>query len=594
MDMTAAMPRALEDLTARPLDGTVVRALGDSLVIRVAAARLRALGCVVETAGAAPPDAQAGWLGVVHAPFAAGGRALPECRIGWSGPVGVPMQGERDVQAACGIMHVHGRATGAPRVLPVDFASVCAGVLAVQAIAAGMLAVLRGGPPVRAATSVAQATALALTQYVAVAASDPGTGQCPPDPAERTPPEAAERTPPGIAERTPPFRSADGVRFEIETFAAENWLAFWTALGAGRPEIVAGWRPFQQRFATATCTLPPALRAAAAARHYPAVRAAALAAGVSIVEVNEDAACPLPAPASPWRARAIAPAGTDPAATVPGNGRTRRPAGGHAPLDCAPLGGVRVAEATNRIQGPLAGHLLGRLGAEIVRLEPPGGDPMRGVPPLAGDCSARFLALNRGKDAIEADLKTRAGRETALGLVASSDVFLQNWPPGRASQFGLDADDLATVRPGLVYAHAGGWAEVHPEPQPMGTDYLVQAYTGVAALLAEHGRPPAPTLMTVIDVLGALISAEGAVAGLLARARTGTGVRVETGLADAARLLRDAHADQQVTETAPTAPVVSDLAAMAADPAYEALFETHGQAAYSRSPWTFTPQPSHP
>ncbi|TDD79081.1 CoA transferase [Actinomadura darangshiensis] len=549
-------------LTAHPLDGTVVRALGDSLAVRVAAARLRALGCVVETGDAAPPDAPAGWLGVVQASFVPGDRGLPECRICWSGPVRVPMAGERDVQAACGIMHVHGRATGAPRVLRVDFASVCAGVLAAQAIVAGLLAVVRGGTAVRAATSVAQAAALALTQYVAVATSDPAGCA------------------PGTGERTPPFRSADGVRFEIETFAAENWLAFWTALGAGRPAIVAGWPPFQQRFATAVCVLPPALADAAAGHAYPAVRAAAHAAGVSIVEVSEDPARPLPPLASPWRLRPTTSA-------VRADGRAHRPVMGHAPL-----GGLCVVEATNRVQGPLAGHLLGRLGAEIVRLEPPGGDPMRGVPPMAGGCSARFLALNRGKGAVEADLKTRAGRETALRVLASSDVFLQNWPPGRAGRFALDAGDLAAVRPGLVYAHAGGWAEAHPAPQPMGTDYLVQAYTGIAALLAEDGRPPAPTLLTITDVLGALISAEGTVAGLLARARTGTGVRVETGLADAARLLRDAHADHAIAETAPTAPVVSDLAAMAADPAYEALFESDGEAAYSRSPWTFAPRHS--
>ncbi|TDC58678.1 CoA transferase, partial [Actinomadura sp. KC345] len=290
MDVTAS--RTSEDLTVRPLDGTVVRALGDSLVVRVAAARLRALGCVIE-AGAAPPppDAPAGWLGVVRAPFLSGDRlsgdrALPECGIGWSGPVGVPMVNERDVQAACGIMHVHGRATGAPRALRVDFASVCAGVLAAQAIAAGMLAVLRGGAPVRAATSVAQAAALALTQYVAVATSDPGGPV------------------PGTAGRTPPFRSADGAVFEIETFAAENWLAFWTALGVGRPAITAGWPSFQQRFATATCALPPELRAAAAAHRYPAVRAAAHAAAVSIVAVHEGAARPMPALPSPWRLRA--------------------------------------------------------------------------------------------------------------------------------------------------------------------------------------------------------------------------------------------------------------------------------------------------
>jgi crotonobetainyl-CoA:carnitine CoA-transferase CaiB-like acyl-CoA transferase len=91
--------------------------------------------------------------------------------------------------------------------------------------------------------------------------------------------------------------------------------------------------------------------------------------------------------------------------------------------------------------------------------------------------------------------------------------------------------------------------------------------------------------MTVTDVLGALIGAEGVVAGLLARARTGTGVGVETALVDAARLLRDTGGP---SGPARRAPVVTDLAAMAADPAYAALFESNGAAAYSRAPWTFT------
>lgn len=568
MDVRAAACR-VEAPASRPLDGTVVRASGDSVAVRVAASRLRALGCAIETGGAPlPPDAPAGLLRVERAPWISGGHALPECRIGWSGPVAVPMAGERDVQAACGIMHVHGRATGGPRALRVDYASVCAGVLAAQAVTAGMLALLRGGTAVRAATSVAQAAALALTQYVAVATTDPGSGSSRPEPG---------------AERTPPFRSAGGVRFEIETFRAESWLRFWTGLGAERSAIAAGWPPFQQRFATATCTLPPGLQAVAAAWDYPAVRRAAQAAGVGIVAVS-DAGTPLPpAPASPWRLRPLPTAQAPEEAPAP-DGRPRTGDG--------PLAGIRVVESANRVQGPLSGHVLGLLGADVVRLEPPGGDPMRGVPPMAGEVSARFLALNRGKGAVEADLKSRAGRETALRLAASSDVFLQNWAPGRAARFALDAADLAAVQPRLVYAYAGGWAEVLPAPQPMGTDYLVQAHTGVAALLSPPGRPPAPTLMTITDVLGALISAEGVVAGLLGAARTGAGVRVETALADAGRLLRDAHEVGDRTADA-TAPVVSDLAAMAADPAYAALFETDGAAVYSRAPWTFTRPSDH-
>ncbi|NUO99844.1 MAG: hypothetical protein HOW59_18170, partial [Nonomuraea sp.] len=296
---------------------------------------------------------------------------------------------------------------------------------------------------------------------------------------------------------------------------------------------------------------------------------------VSVLPVRAAAAPLVPAPDSPWRLRGLSDVIRRPSALPPLGPDAR-----------APLAGLLVVESTNRVQGPLAGHVLGLLGADVVRLEPPGGDPLRGVPPMAGRTSARFLALNRGKRALEADLKSGAGRRAALRLVACAHAFLHNWPPGRAAAYGLDHDDLALVRPSLVHAEAGGWAETLPPPQPMGTDYLVQAYSGVAALLAAPGEPPAPSLMTLTDVLGALISAEGVTAALVARARTGTGVRAATALIDAARLLRT---------TAPTAGgppgvrVVDDLAAMAGDPAYAGAFDVTPHAVHSRAPWTFAP-----
>lgn len=580
--MTAPIRRRTDDpvdsLVARPLDGTIVRVLGDSLALRVAAMRLRALGCVVRADDAPPPDdASAGWLGVVQAPYGPAGGALPECRVGWSGPVAVPMTCERDVQAACGIMQVHGRATGAPRALGVDYASICAGVLAAQAVTAGMLARSRGGTAVAAATSVAQAALLALTQYIATAtAQRPDTGEA--------------RSPGDTGERPPPFRSADGVRFEIETLDAEDWLRFWTAMSVEHAAIALGWPPFQQRFATATCTLPAALGAATASRDYRSVCAAAQAAGVGILPVRAADVPDLAVPVSPWRLRAVTdPGRVGPAPALP-------PLGPH---DRTPLAGLRVVESTTRVQGPLAGHLLGLLGADVVRIEPPGGDPLRGVPPMAGGCSARFLALNRDKRAIEADLKAASGRRTALRIAGTADVFLQNWPPGRATRFGLGPGDLAAVHPPLVYAYAGGWADALPPSRPPGTDYLVQAYTGVAALLTAPGVPPAPTLMTITDVLGAVISAEGIVAALLARARTGVGVCAETALVDAAHLIREATAltdaamGAEVGVVRPAADAVTDLAAMAADPAYAAALDTDGAVTYSRAPWTFTPSPSN-
>ncbi|MEU5861542.1 CoA transferase [Nonomuraea sp. NPDC047529] len=567
-------PRATgeRDVAAWPLAGVVVRARGESVALRVAVQRLYALGCEVRFDDAPPPaGAPAGWLGVASAPFGMPGEALPECGIGWSGPVGVPMAGERDVQAACGIAHVHGRATGGPRALRLDYASVCAGVLTAQALTAVLLALLRGGPALAARTSVAQAALLALTQYIAVATCERSDL-----PVLGTP----GRTACSGEGRVPPFRSTDGVPFEIETFDAERWRLFWAVLDAEPKAVAAGWPPFQQRFATATCTLPPALGETAAAARYRDVVAAAAEAGVSVLPVR-DADAPLaPSPASPWRLRELTGVAGEPSGLPP----LARDARG-------PLAGLLVVESTNRVQGPLAGHVLGLLGADVVRLEPPGGDPLRGVPPMAGPTSARFLALNRGKRALEADLKSGAGRRAAVRLIACAHVFLHNWPPGRAGAYGLDHEDLAPVRPSLVYAQAGGWAEALPPPQPMGTDYLVQAYSGVAALLAGPGERPAPSLMTLTDVLGALISAEAVVAALVARARSGAGVRAATALIDAARLLRATPPGR--APAGPRVTPVTDLAAMADDPAFDGVLDRTPQAAYSRAPWTFVPAHRH-
>jgi crotonobetainyl-CoA:carnitine CoA-transferase CaiB-like acyl-CoA transferase len=390
----------------------------------------------------------------------------------------------------------------------------------------------------------------------------------------------------------PPFRSADGARFEIETLDAEVWLRFWTGLGAAPSAIAAGWPPFQRRFATAVCPLPPELPAAIAAVDLARVRSAARDTGMSLALIRDAREAEEPDPASEWRLRA--------------RDTTGAPAAPLAPLGpdaAAPLAGLRVVEATNRVQGPLAGLLLAMLGAEVVRIEPPGGDPMRGVAPMAGDHSARFLALNRDKGAVEADLKTEAGRRAARDLAATADVLLYNWPPGRAEGFGLGPDDLAALAPGLVHVHADGWGGRAPEPGALATDYLVQAHGGVADLLAGPGREPAPSLLTLTDVLGGILAAEGAVAALLLRARTGTGVRARTALSDAARLLRRAGRGTATEEGERSGPVsgersapapVEDLAAMAAAPAFAAAFDTVGGASCVRAPWRFAPATDAP
>ncbi|WP_317452878.1 CoA transferase, partial [Streptomyces sp. CBMA29] len=196
---TAAGPRttaATRVVTAAPS----VRGGAPATAVHLAVAHLRALGCGTEQ-------------GRSGAFTAHSGRVRARCEVSWAGPVDLPLAGEADVQAACGLTHVHGRRYGGPTPLGVDYASCVAGALA----ATGTLAALAAGPAddggeIRVTTSVAQAALLSVGQYLAAATAADDR----PEP----------RTPGG-----PPFAAADGVRFELETLDPEAWRGFWSALG---------------------------------------------------------------------------------------------------------------------------------------------------------------------------------------------------------------------------------------------------------------------------------------------------------------------------------------------------------------------------
>lgn len=475
------------------------------------------------------------------------------CDLDWSGPVEVALRDESAVQAACGIMHVHGRASGGPRRLGVDYASAVAGVLAAQGTLAAELARLRGARIGAVRTSVAQAALLSVGQHLAVATADD---------------DWAQRWEPGPR---PPFRSREGIRFEIESLQPEGWRHFWNDLGADAADVAAGWGPFQQRFATACCALPASLFACA--RRFPLRDLLRFGerAGVSVLPVRDDPEQPTSVAACTFR-------------DLPGAARARPWSGGE------PLEGIVVVESTSRIQGPMAGHVLRMLGAEVIRVEPPGGDPMRGVPPISGDRSARFRALNDGKRTTEIDLKTPSGQEELRELVAGADVFTHNWAPGRAERCGLDADELARVRPGLVFAWSSGWSPLPWPDPPLGTDFLVQAHSGLAAAVDPHR---APSLLTLTDVMGGLVCAAGVLGALLRRERTGMGSRVDSSLYSAAGVIPRSSTGQSrfvLRDDRPVlpdgTPVCTDLRELAADPRFKRALH-HTTHVSPQPPWEF-------
>lgn len=504
-------------------------------------------------------------------------REAPPVHVDWAGPIDLPLRSEADVQAACGVMHVHGRRYGEPTPIPLGYTSCVADLLASHARLAAQCSAELGRPIAGARTSVAQAALLSVGQYLAAA----------------TAPQDDEWSEPLIP-GGPPFTSRDGVRYELESLYADGWAAFWFALGAPGRAVARGWHPFQHRYATATCALPEELFDTAARASFRRAVRVARACGVGVVAVRQEAAGAV----APWRIRAVdtdtdiaaaaAAAAADRAAPMPES----ESANAARPAESAPLAGITVVESTRRVQGPLAGHLLRQLGAHVVRIEQPGGDPLRGMPPIAhpvgaAPCSARFHALNRGKFVVEADLGTAEGRDTLRALVADAHVFLHNWAPGKVTQWALDDTDLVRTRPDLVYAWASGWFGAPGRDHPQGTDFLVQARTGMAARLAVPGDSPTGSLMTLTDVLGALVCVEAVLAALLARLRTGRGQRTDSSLYSAAlHVMSRAPAAERDQGPAAGIPVCKDLADLAADPRFSPALEYDG-CALVRTPWEF-------
>ncbi|MFD3875571.1 CoA transferase [Streptomyces sp. NPDC058623] len=497
--------------TVRPLDTLRFDTSGPPRIAGIVTDHLRALGAVPDRTDEAPPsrtERAAPSVGPGRFVLAGGGFEAARALTAWGAP-GSGLVDEATVQAATGIMAVHGRREGGPRGLAADYVATATAVLTVQGLLAGLVGQARGGAAAEVTTVADRAGLLAVSQYLAADGADEA--------------EAAELAPGGT-----PFISADGVLFELETLDPGAWAAFWRALDAPADALRAGWRPFQFRYATACAPIPAALHTVTRAHPMRAITRAAVLSGAQV--------CPLRTLAE----RAVEHDGAAPWSLLPldttGAARPPAPRPSADPTPGRPLAGLTVLEAGRRIQAPLTAHLLGLLGADVIRIEPPGGDPLRGMPPACSGVSARWLALNRGKSAVEIDIKSAAGRRRLRELAAGADVFLHNWAPGRAAALGLDADDLAPVNPELVYAYTSGWAD-RLDDAPMGTDFMVQARTGVGEAVRPEGEPAAPSLMTLLDVLGGLLGAEAVLAGLLSRERTGRGVRVDSSLLGAADLL---------------------------------------------------------
>jgi crotonobetainyl-CoA:carnitine CoA-transferase CaiB-like acyl-CoA transferase len=206
-----------------------------------------------------------------------------------------------------------------------------------------------------------------------------------------------------------------------------------------------------------------------------------------------------------------------------------------APPSQLPLHGIRVLDLSTVISGPMATALLADQGAEVIKVEPPGGDQSRRIGPAKGDVSAMFASVNRGKRSIVLDLKRAAHLQVLHDLLARTDVLVENFRPGAMQRLGLGADALCAAYPRLVVASITGFGPSGPHAQARVYDAVIQAVSGISVSHPSQATGE-PTLLatTVCDKLTALTAAQAISAALLARERSGAGMRLQVAMLDAA------------------------------------------------------------
>jgi CoA:oxalate CoA-transferase len=198
-----------------------------------------------------------------------------------------------------------------------------------------------------------------------------------------------------------------------------------------------------------------------------------------------------------------------------------------------PLAGIRVIDFSRVLAGPYCTALLADLGAEVIKIEPPGGDDYRAVGPFSHGESGLFGALNRNKQSIVIDLKTDAGRTLAQTLCAWADVVVENFRPGVADKLGIGYAQLSETNPALVYASVSGFGQTGPYAHRPAYDIVMQAMCGLMDATGAPDGPPTMIGESVSDVVSGLFASWGVLAALLAREKSGRGTHVDVSMFDA-------------------------------------------------------------
>lgn len=219
----------------------------------------------------------------------------------------------------------------------------------------------------------------------------------------------------------------------------------------------------------------------------------------------------------------------------------------------APLDGITVLDLTHVLAGPFASANLADFGARIIKVErPETGDDTRTFPPFREGESAYYAGLNHGKQSIALDLKVEADRAVFERLLSRADVILENYRPGTMEKLGYGWESLHARHPRLIYGAVSGFGHTGPEAGKAAYDMVVQARGGVMSITGEKDRDPVRVGASIGDIAAGMYLAQGVLAALLARERTGLGQKIDVAMLDAQiAILEHAVATTTVTGTPP-------------------------------------------
>ena len=194
-----------------------------------------------------------------------------------------------------------------------------------------------------------------------------------------------------------------------------------------------------------------------------------------------------------------------------------------------PLDGCTVIDFTRILSGPYATMLLADLGAEVIKIERPGqGDDTRGWgPPFWNGTSAYFAAINRGKRSVAVDLGEPSGQALARDMIGRADVVVENFRPGVTERHGIAYAQVVAANPGLIYASITGFGSTGPRAQQAGTEVIVEAESGLMAMMGVPGGPPVRFGIAMVDIATGMSLVNGVLAAVLERVRTGHGRAME-------------------------------------------------------------------